>query len=92
MHRDASPLPLIPATRRTPAPTQPPANHKVPLTLFDPYSQQMIVHTKRPDLSPVPGGDAAGGTAKALRLLQLVLLSSLAVLVWYLLGLLQITG
>jgi hypothetical protein len=92
------PLALTSATRRTPSPTQPPATHKAPLTLFDPYSQQMIVYTKpggmtpSPDLSPAPGGDAAGGTSRALRLLQFALLSSVAVMVGYMLSILQTTG
>ena len=90
-------LPLAPATRLAPSPTQPPANRRPSLELVDPFSQQMIVHTKpgtatvTPDLSPVPRRDAPGGAPKALRLLQVALLSSVAVMVCYMVRLLLTT-
>lgn len=72
-----------------------PANHMGLVELFDPYSQQMDAHgragsvvTVVPGFSSVPHGDAAGGASKALRLLQLALLASVAVMVWYMLSLL----
>lgn len=78
--------------------TQPPPDHEAPLRLFDPYSQQVIVctrpggATKVPDLHPVPDGVAASGPSRASRLLQLVLLSSVVVVIWYMLRILQTTG
>jgi hypothetical protein len=64
------------------------------IVLLDPYSQEMVVYTK-------PGGSVvvqspslasdrapASGASKALRLVQLVLLSSVAVMIWYLLRML----
>ena len=82
---------LVPATQ----PTQASAVHKAPLMLVDPYSQQMFAYTKIgdaaaiQDLHPVP--DAAGGASKMLRVLQLALLSSVAVMIWFMLNLLQTT-
>jgi hypothetical protein len=73
MSRDVK---TVPRSRQSSSTSQP------PLQLFDPYSQQMIVCTK-------PGGDTtAGGTSKASLLLQLALLSSVAVMVWYMLRIL----
>ena len=91
-----SDLPLASATRL--APTQPSTNYNPPLALFDPFSQQMIVHAKAggatqvPDPStPAPRREAAGGVPKAVRLLQVVLLSSVALMIVYMISLLQMT-
>jgi hypothetical protein len=66
------------------------ANRKAPLGIFDPYSQQMIAYTK-PD-EATSGGDHRRGASMASRLLQLVLLSSVVVIAWYMFGILQTTG
>jgi hypothetical protein len=78
--------------------TEPPPTHPAPLRLFDPYSQQVIVCTRPggaariPRLLPVPDGEPAAGPSRASRLLQLALLSSVAVVIWFLLRILQATG
>jgi hypothetical protein len=70
------------------------STRKAPLVLFDPYSHQILVCTQ-------PGGAGAlsapqqrtgRGAVIALRVLQLALLSSLAVMVWFMLKMLQTTG
>jgi hypothetical protein len=64
------------------------------VVLFDPYSQEMVVYTKPggsvviPSPSLAPASDPARGASMALRLVQLVLLSSVAVVIWYLLSML----
>jgi hypothetical protein len=70
-------------------------NHMALVELFDPYSQQMDAHGKTgsvvmmlPDFSSGPRSDAAGGASNAWCLLQLALLASVAVMVWYMLSLL----
>jgi hypothetical protein len=62
--------------------------------LFDPYSQEIVVGS-RPSgsvviLSPslAPESVTASGASKALRLVQLVLLSSVAVMIWFMLRML----
>jgi hypothetical protein len=83
--------PFVSAT----AAKQPSVIRKAPVMLFDPYSQQMFACTKpgdaaaAPDLHPVP--HPAGGTSIALRVLQLALLSSVAVMIWFMLSILQTT-
>lgn len=70
------------ANTARPAPRQSSAPRQAPLQLFDPFSQQVIAYTK-------PDGATASGSSKAMLLLQLVLFSSVAVMVWYMLHLLQ---
>jgi hypothetical protein len=68
------------------------------VVLFDPYSQQMLAYTTPGDapmsqeLVPVPVPIAAGGASTARRVLQLALLSSVAVVIWFMLSHLQTTG
>jgi hypothetical protein len=86
----ASPLPIARVARPTPAPKPSSAVRRAPVMLFDPYSQQMIVCTKPGGaIAPTPGGEAASGGSKAVLLLQLLLLSSVGVLIWFMLDLLQ---
>jgi len=82
--------PLVPAT--------PPSRSEVRKTsvmLFDPYSQQIFAYTKPGDVATIQGSPpvhgAAGGASKALRVLQLALLSSVAVMIWFMLSLLKVT-
>lgn len=93
-----SPVPLVTTTRVASAPSHGSAPHQAPLTLFDPYSQQMIVCTKpgtapgTPELAPAPSGEPTGGTSKVLLAVQIALLASVAVMVWFMLGLLRATA
>jgi len=90
-------LPPLPPASVTPS-AQPSALHGAPVEILDPYSQQVIICTRprgaatRTDLVPVPGGRAGGGVLWAVRLLQLVLVSGVAVMIWCMLQLLQTTG
>lgn len=83
--------PLVSATPHT----QPSVVRKAPVMLFDPYSHEMFAYTKPggaatiPDLHTVP--PATSGASKALRVLQLALLSSVAVMIWFMLSILQTT-
>jgi hypothetical protein len=97
-----APLPH-PRLRRTipPENTAPTAVRKAPLELFDPYSDQQILAFTRasaiPQFEPAPAGHAshtgsAGGSSKALLVLQLALLSTVGVMVWYMLKILQTSG
>jgi hypothetical protein len=80
----------------------PTAVRRAPLELFDPYSdQQILAFTKAaaiPQLDPAPAGPAghashaSSGGSKALLVLQLALLSTVGVMVWYMLTILQTTG
>jgi hypothetical protein len=99
MPRDAKPLlapdPVTHPPEQATLPKEPSAIHKAPLALVDPYSQQMFAYT-RPDhvatiqdLRPTP--DVTGRASKLQRLLQLALLSSVAVLIWFMLSILQTT-
>ena len=69
---------------------------RAPVVLFDPYSEQMIAYTHTgaasgsPGLSQLPA--AASGVPMAVRVLQIALLSSVGVLIWLMLSLLQTTG
>jgi hypothetical protein len=64
------------------------------VVLFDPLSRDTVVYT-RPGGSVVisnpplaPASDPASGASKAWRVVQLVLLSSLAMIIWYMLRML----
>lgn len=88
--------PVVPATSST----QPSTVRRAPVVLFDPYSQQMLAYTKPGDAPmsqelvpvPVPVPVAARGASTARRVLQLALLSSVAVMIWFMLSILQTTG
>lgn len=87
---------LAPTTRVGPVPTHSPANHTGMVELFDPYSQESIVHTSAggtvSGYSPAQHGyGVAEGTSKAMRMLHFALLSTVAVMVLAMLRLLQTT-
>ncbi len=83
------------ALAREPVPTPSSAIHKVPVMLVDPYSQEMFAYTRPDDpamiqeLRPAPA--AQGGASTLRRVLQLALLSSVAVMIWFMLSILQTT-
>jgi hypothetical protein len=64
------------------------------VVLFDPYSRETVVYTKPGGSGVIPNSslasdrETASGASKALRLIQLVLLSSVAVMIWYLIRML----
>jgi hypothetical protein len=76
-------------------PTPPSSVRRAPLMLLDPYSDRIIICAQAggvaagPAPHPVPG--AARGPSIALRVLQLALLSSVAVVVGFMLIILQAT-
>jgi hypothetical protein len=78
-----------------PPATPPSGGDKPPLAIFDPYSQRVIACSRPggaaaiPDRRPVP---AAGGASAAVRVLQLALLSSVAVVIWFMLSVLRAAG
>lgn len=90
--RDPTTPPPIAQTIR-PTPSSIP---KPPVMLVDPYSQRMFAYTKRDDAMMIqhtrPAPDATGGASKLQRVLQLALLSSVAVMIWFMLSILQTTG
>jgi hypothetical protein len=62
--------------------------------LFDPYSQDSMVHSSAGTVSgysPGHHGVAEGGTSKAMRMLHFALLSTVAVMVLAMLRILQTT-
>jgi hypothetical protein len=77
-------------------PAQPSAIRKARLMLFDPYSERMIVYAKpgnapaKPEPRTAPA--AAHGPSKALRVLQLALLSSVLMVIVFMLTILQTSG
>jgi hypothetical protein len=77
-------------------PRQSSSVRKAPVMVVDPYAQQMVAYAKPGDAAPIPDRHrepiAAGGASTAVRLIQLALLSSLAVMLWFMLSMLQHTG
>ena len=62
------------------------------LAIFDPYAEQVLAYTKSgdptvPDLPLAEGYEPS--VSKAVRILQFVLLSSVALMVWYMISMLQ---
>lgn len=93
LNRNSGSVP-VPTTRVGPVPTQSPANHMGMVELFDPYSQESVVHTSAGTVSgysPSQHGVAVDSTSKALRLLHFALLSTVALMVLVMLRLLQTT-
>ena len=61
--------------------------------ILDPYAQQVLAYSRSSDETALPDLPLAGGAPAprvpvALRLLQVALLSSLALLIWFMIGLL----
>lgn len=61
------------------------------LAIFDPYAEQVLVYTKSGDLTvpDLPLADGYEPVSKAVRILQFVLLSSVALMIWYMVSMLQ---
>jgi hypothetical protein len=62
------------------------------LAIFDPYAEQVLAYTKAgdptiPDLPLAEGYEP--NVSKAVRILQFVLLSSVALMIWYMVSMLQ---
>lgn len=93
-----SPVPPAPSTRVASVPSsRGSAPHQAPLTLFDPYSQQMIVCSPgtvhaAPAPAPASSGEATGSSSKVLLVVQIALLASVAVMVLFMLSILRTTA